>query len=173
MCTAYNTHYILYPVHINLMATQKEPQDTFGFLLHDVARLLRKNFNRRVQSIGLTQEQCRVILQLSRHEGIQQVDLAELLEIKPITLARLLDKLQESGLIERRPNPDDRRAFRLYLTRGAHTMLKKILAIGAATRADAHGNIPSAELDKLFSVLSRLKTNLVNAEDHRLGNKGH
>ena len=60
------------------MPSSKEPQDTFGFLIHDVARLLRKNFNRRVQSFGLTQEQCRVILHLSRHEGIQQVDLAEL-----------------------------------------------------------------------------------------------
>ena len=112
------------------MPSAREPHDTFGFLIHDVARLLRKNFNRRVQSFGLTQEQCRVVLHLSRHEGIQQVDLAELLEIKPITLARLLDKLQENGLIERRRNPDDRRAFRLYLTRDAHAVLKKILAIG-------------------------------------------
>ena len=154
------------------MATSQEPQDSFGFLLHDVARLLRKNFNRRVQSIGLTQEQCRVILQLSRHQGIQQVQLAELLEIKPITLARLLDKLQENGLIERRQNPEDRRAFCLYLTRRAHPVLKKILAIGAATRADANKDIAAAELDRLYSVLSRFKANLISAEDDRLSNHG-
>jgi MarR family transcriptional regulator, transcriptional regulator for hemolysin len=150
------------------MPSSKEPQDTFGFLIHDVARLLRKNFNRRVQSFGLTQEQCRVILHLSRHEGIQQVDLAELLEIKPITLARLLDKLQENGLIERRRNPDDRRAFRLHLTRDAHAVLEKILALGAATRADANKKVSRADLEKMFSVLSRLKTNLIDAEENQL-----
>ena len=150
------------------MPSSKEPQDTFGFLIHDVARLLRKNFNRRVQSFGLTQEQCRVILHLSRHEGIQQVDLAELLEIKPITLARLLDKLQENGLIERRVNPADRRAFRLHLTRDAHAVLEKILALGATTRADAYRKVSRADLEKMFSVLSRLKTNLIDAEENQL-----
>jgi DNA-binding MarR family transcriptional regulator len=149
------------------MPKAREKPDTFGFLLHDVARLLRKNFNRRVQSLGMTQEQCRVILHLSRNEGVQQVELAELLEIKPITLARLLDKLEESALIERRRNPDDRRAFRLYLTAGAHAVLHNILAIGAATRADANKDVSAADLQKLFSVLSRLKTNLLNAEEHQ------
>lgn len=153
------------------MVTTGKPQDAFGFLLHDVARLLRKNFNRRVQSLGLTQEQCRVILQLSRHEGIQQVQLAELLEIRPITLARLLDKLQENGLIERRPNPSDRRAFCLYLTVDAHPLLENILTIGAATRADANKDIAAAELDSLYAVLRRLKANLISAEDHRLSNQ--
>jgi len=147
--------------------TARESKDTFGFLIHDVARLLRKNFNRRVQSHGMTQEQCRVILHLSRNEGVQQVELAELLEIKPITLARLLDKLEESALIERRRNPDDRRAFCLYLTPGAHAVLQNILAIGAATRADANRDISAADLQKLFSVLLRLKTNLLNAEEHQ------
>ena len=149
------------------MQVSRDPQDTFGFLIHDVARLLRKNFNRRVQSFGLTQEQCRVILHLSRQEGIQQVDLAERLEIKPITLARLLDKLEENGLIERRRNPHDRRAFCLYLTQGAHAVLEQILAIGAATRLDANKDIPASELDSLFSVLSRLKSNLHDAEEDR------
>ncbi len=152
------------------MARPREPQDNFGFLIHDVARLLRKNFSRRVQSFGLTQEQSRVIVHLSRCEGIQQVDLAELLEIKPITLARLLDKLQDNGLIERRVNPDDRRAFRLYLTRAAHAVLKKILVIGAATRADAYRHISASDLEITFSVLSQLKANLVNAEENLLSN---
>jgi DNA-binding MarR family transcriptional regulator len=91
--------------------------------------------------------------------------LADILEIKPITLARLLDKLQESGLIERRRNPDDRRAFRLYLTRSAHGVLQKILAIGAATRGDANQDISTSDLEMLFSVLSRLKTNLLRVDD--------
>jgi len=142
-----------------------ETADEFGFLIHDVARLLRKNFNRRVQSFGLTQEQCRVILHLSRNEGIQQVELAELLEIKPITLARLLDKLQENGLIERRLNPADRRAFLLYLTPQAHSLVKKIWAIGSATRTDANKRISRGDLAMLHSVLSRVKVNLLDAEE--------
>jgi MarR family transcriptional regulator, transcriptional regulator for hemolysin len=152
------------------MPKAPETQDVFGFLIHDVARLLRKNFNRRVHSLGMTQEQCRVILHLSRNEGIQQVDLAELLEIKPITLARLLDKLQENDLIERRRNPDDRRAFRLYLTRNARTVLKDILTIGAGTRADAIRDIATSDLEKLFSVLSRLKANLLLSEEEHSPN---
>jgi MarR family transcriptional regulator for hemolysin len=151
------------------MPLSTESQDTFGFLIHDVARLMRKNFNRRVQSFGLTQEQCRAILHLSRCEGIQQVDLAEVLEIKPITLARLLDKLQENGLIERRQNPDDRRAFCLYMTPAGHTTLKKIKAIGGATRAVANSGIPARDLEKLNLLLSRLKTNLLEDEDTNHG----
>ena len=152
------------------MPKATESPDTFGFLIHDVARLLRKNFNRRVQGLGMTQEQCRVILHLSRHEGIQQVDLAELLEIKPITLARLLDKLQEPGLIERRRNPDDRRAFRLYLTASAHAVLKDVLAIGVATRLDANRGVSTSDLEKLFSVLSRIKANLLSSENPQPSN---
>lgn len=154
------------------MPQPAESPDNFGFLIHDVARLMRKNFNRRVQSIGLTQEQCRTILHLSRCEGIQQVDLAEALEIKPITLARLLDKLQENGLIERRPNPEDRRAFCLYMTTAGHAALKKIRTIGSATRADAHGDMSARDLDKLHALLNRLKSNLLDAEEGRQSSHG-
>lgn len=146
------------------MPQRSQPDNEFGFLIHDVARLLRKNFNRRVQSFGLTQEQCRVILYLSRNQGIRQVDLAELLEIKPITLARLLDKLQETDLIERHPNPADRRAFLLHLTPRAHSVVDRILAIGSATRSDANKRISRADLATMYSVLSRLKANLLEAE---------
>ena len=113
-----------------------EPEGAFGFLLHDVARLLRGNFNRRVQVLGLTQAQCRVILHLSRNEGIQQVALADILEVQPITLARLLDKLQAAGLVERRRDPSDRRAFCLSLTASAHPLLEQIWSLAAAFRRD-------------------------------------
>jgi len=150
------------------MSSPVVPEESLGFLIHDVARLLRKNFNRRVQSIGLTQEQCRVILHLSRNEGLRQVELAELMEIRPITLARLLDKLQESGLIERRRDTGDRRAFCLYLTRSTRPVLAQILAIGAAARSDANRDIPPGELDLMYDILCRLKANLVSAEESQL-----
>jgi DNA-binding MarR family transcriptional regulator len=154
------------------MPSPAEPGDSFGFLINDVARLMRKNFNRRVQSFGLTQEPCRVIVHLSRHEGMRQVELAELLEIQPITLARLLDKLQEHGLIERRRDTEDRRAFCLYLTREAHSVLEKILAIGAATRSDANKDIPQKELDQMYAILCRLKANLLSAEENQRPDTG-
>lgn len=154
------------------MSNPIAPEDSFGFLIHDVARLLRKNFNRRMQSSGLTQEQCRVILHLSRNEGVRQVELAELMEIRPITLARLLDKLQESGLIERRRDTGDRRAFCLYLTPASRSVLAKILAIGAATRADANAEIPPSDLDRMNSVLCRLKANLLRADEHQRSGTG-
>ena len=154
------------------MSSPGEPEESVGFLIHDVARLLRKNFNRRMQSSGLTQEQCRVILQLSRNAGIRQVELAELMEIRPITLARLLDKLEESGLIERRRDTGDRRAFRLYLTRASRSVLAKILAIGAATRMDANRDIPPGELESMYAVLCRLKANLLRAEEHERADPG-
>ncbi len=143
-----------------------EPEGTFGFLLHDVARLLRRNFNRRVQALGLTQAQCRVILHLSRNEGIQQVALAEILEVQPITLARLLDKLEAASLIERRRDPADRRAFCLYLRDSARPLLEKIWALAAETRAEAINGMSDAALTRFFATLQTLKDNLLTAESH-------
>lgn len=141
-------------------------EGNLGFLIHDVARLLRRNFNRRVQCLGLTQAQCRVILHLHRCEGLQQVALAELLEIQPITLARLLDKLETSGLIERRRDPKDRRAFCLYLTPAAHPLLEQILTLGAQTRTDAYGTMDDDARQHLFQTLQTLKTNLLKTEEN-------
>jgi len=141
-----------------------ETEGSFGFLLHDIARLMRKNFNRRVQELGLTQAQYRVILHLSRCEGIQQVALADILEIQPITLARLLDKLEAANMIERRRDPKDRRAFCLYLTPSAYPLLETILQFAAQTRADAAGALTSKELIPFFTTLTTLKENLLKAD---------
>jgi DNA-binding MarR family transcriptional regulator len=99
-----------------------------SFVLHDVARLLRKRFEQRSRTSGLTRAQWQVLAYLSLHEGIHQNKLAELIEIKPITLARLLDKMEARGFIERRPNPADRRAWLLYLTPEAHPLLESCAA---------------------------------------------
>jgi DNA-binding MarR family transcriptional regulator len=141
--------------------TFPEHDGGFGFLLQDVARLLRAHFNRRVQVLGLTQAQCRVVLRLAHHEGIQQVALAEILEIQPITLARLLDKLQAAGWVERRRDPNDRRAFCLYLTAQAYAQLKPIWALGSETRAAAIAGLDDAQLTGLTSTLQAMKDNLL------------
>jgi MarR family transcriptional regulator, transcriptional regulator for hemolysin len=135
-----------------------------GFLLHDVSRLLRRNFSRRIQSLGLTQAQCRTLLHLARNEGLRQVDLAEILEVQPITLARLIDQLAELELVERRPDPADRRAFRLVLTRAAKSVLAQIRALGALTWADATADVGPARMTQFSKTLLDLKRNLLAAE---------
>jgi len=141
-----------------------ETEGAFGFLLHDIARLMRKNLNRRVQKLGFTQAQYRVILHLSRSEGIQQVALAEILEIQPITLARLLDKLEAANMVERRRDPKDRRAFCLYLTPAAYPLLETILNLAKQTRVDAAGSLTAKELTTFFNTLTTLKENLLKAD---------
>jgi DNA-binding MarR family transcriptional regulator len=139
-------------------------EGAFGFLLHDIAGLMRKNFNQRVQHLGLTQAQYRVILHLSRCEGLQQVALAERLEIQPITLARLLDKLEAAKMVERRRDPKDRRAFCLYLTPAAYPLLQKILKLAQQTRVDAVGSLTQKELTEFFNTLTAMKENLLRVD---------
>ena len=96
------------------------------FLISDVGRLLRTYADHKARQFGMTRAQWAVLLRLERREGLKQSDLAEDLDIQPITLTRLVDRLCESGLIERRPDPVDRRAKRLYLTPAAHPLLDRI-----------------------------------------------
>jgi MarR family transcriptional regulator, transcriptional regulator for hemolysin len=91
-----------------------------GFLLHEVARLLRKRFEQNARGCGLTRSQWQVLTYLGQNEGINQARLAELLEIEPITLGRILDKLETRSLIERHPHPTDRRTWLLHLVEAAH-----------------------------------------------------
>ncbi|TGV77512.1 MarR family transcriptional regulator, partial [Mesorhizobium sp. M00.F.Ca.ET.158.01.1.1] len=108
-----------------------------SFVLHDVARLLRKRFEQRSRASGLTRAQWQVLAFLSLHEGIHQNKLADLIEIVPITLARLLDKMEARGFIERRPDPVDRRAWLLYLTPRARPLLEIMRGNGQKTRDEA------------------------------------
>jgi DNA-binding MarR family transcriptional regulator len=141
-----------------------DPERSLGFLIHDVARLLRRNFNRGVQALGLTQTQWRAIAQLSRNEGINQVTLADILEIQPISLARLLDRMQASGLIERRPDPRDRRAVQLYLTPEAEPILAALRKQAAETHHHAIGTMTEEGHDQLIEALRTLKRNLLAEE---------
>src|SRR5690242_9729779 len=108
-----------------------------SFVLHDVARLLRKRFEQRSRAFGLTRAQWQVLAQLSVHEGIHQNKLADLVEIMPITLARLLDKMEAGGFVERRPDPADRRAWLIYLTPKAHPLIEVMRSNGRKTRDEA------------------------------------
>ena len=140
----------------------ERPDRNLGFLLHDVARLMRKRFEQNARDLGLTRSQCQVLAHLARHQGIQQGGLAEILEVEPITLTRLLDRLEAQGLVERRAHASDRRIRLLYLTARAHPLLSDIFTIGAATRAEALEGVPEAEREHLFAILSAMKANLLN-----------
>src|SRR5258705_13782238 len=106
---------------------------TLGFLLHEVARLLRRRFEQNARGFGLTRSQWHVLAYLANNEGINQCGLADLLEIEPITLCRIVDKLQALGLVERHPDPSDRRARRLPLTPPARPKLSPRLKLSEAT----------------------------------------
>lgn len=99
---------------------------SFGFLVSDTARLLRRRFEQRSRHLGLSRAQWQVLAHVSRHEGAKQACLAEMMDIEPITLTRLLDRMEEAGWVERRPDPNDRRARLLYLTPQARPKLAEM-----------------------------------------------
>jgi DNA-binding MarR family transcriptional regulator len=142
----------------------RDPDQSVGFLVNDVARLLRRNFNRRAQELGLSQARWQALAYLSRQEGVNQVSLAESLEIQPMTLVRLIDRLQEAGLVARRPDPGDRRAFRLYLTAAARPLLDRMWDLAAETRAEAMAGLADDRRQALIESLRHVKRNLVAAE---------
>lgn len=136
---------------------------TLGFLLHDVARLLRKRFEQNARGSGLTRSQWQVLAYLERNDGIQQGALAELLEIEPITLGRLVDKLQTMGLVVRVPHPTDRRIWLLRLTAKAKPKLDDLKVLGERTRREALQCISETDHERLLKLLTTLKSNLASA----------
>jgi MarR family transcriptional regulator for hemolysin len=136
---------------------------TLGFLLHEVARLMKRRFERHARGSGLTRAHWQVLARLSLHEGINQSGLAELLEVEPITLGRIVDKLQIFGLVERRPDPSDRRVWLLHLTPAARPKLTLLHRLGVVTRGEALAGVPDADIEHLLRTLQALKANLTDA----------
>ncbi len=137
-----------------------DPQNSVGFLLNDVARLMRRDFDARVESLGLTQSQWRAIAHIARLEGCNQVTLAEQLEIKPITLTRLIDRLSESGWVVRQPDPRDRRAIQLHLTDKSRPLITMMQEKALQTRAEALKGLSENECTALTRTLQIMKANL-------------
>ena len=138
---------------------------TLGFLLHDVARLLRRRFEQNARDLGLTRSQWQVLAYLAQNEGIRQSALADILDIEPITLVRLLDKLESLGLVERRAHPHDRRVWLLHLTDKARPALEQMRRIGALTREEALSGIAEGDRERLMRTLAAMKENLAAALD--------
>lgn len=138
----------------------KEDQ-TIGVLLHDVARLMRKRFEQRARHAGLTRSQWQTLHLLSKNEGVHQKALAEMQEVEPITLMRLVDKLSDRGLVERRKHESDRRVWQLYMTDEARSLLAEMRELGEETRSEALNDIADADRERLFELLETMKSNLV------------
>jgi len=136
------------------------PEKSIGFLIYEVSRLMRRDFDQRVQALGLTQAQWRAIAHIAHQEGCKQATLAELLEIKPITVTRLIDRLVDAGWVTRVPDPDDRRAIQLHLTQKVRPLLDTMQEKALQTRQKALQDIGTEEFDVLFATLKTMKNNL-------------
>lgn len=146
--------------------------DSLGFLISDVARLLRREFDARARRIGLTRPQWRVLTMLSRAEGITQICLADQLEVEPISASRMVDRLQDAGLIERRADPADRRAWRLYLTPRSRSLLDELRPIAQTLLAETMEGFADDERDRLISYLERLRGKLSRQPAERVAVNG-
>jgi DNA-binding MarR family transcriptional regulator len=133
---------------------------SFGFLINDVARLFGRRFSHNGRRLGLTREQCRTLGYLARNEGINQAGLADRLEIRPMTLVRQIDRMEEAGWIERQPDPADRRARLLYLTAKARPILGRIWDVANETRDEALTQLSPAETKQLIELLRRVHATL-------------
>ena len=147
----------------------RKPDQSLGFLLADVTRLMRKHFDRRATAFGLTRAQWRALIWLNASEGMNQSELAEQLEMEPIAIGRVIDRLEAAGFVERRADPVDRRSWRLYLTARARAVLDDMQGISQKLRSEAVQGIDAAELKRTILVLEQIKENLL-ALDERPGN---
>jgi MarR family transcriptional regulator for hemolysin len=143
-----------------------------AFTIMDVARMLRTYADQRARQFGISRAQWGVLVRLDRSEGLKQSELAELLDLQPISLTRLLDRLAENGLIERRPDPNDRRANRLYLAPAARPLLDKLAGLGQHMMDEVLAGLDTQTNERLLRDLVLIKDNLRTAiASHSNGNQ--
>jgi len=133
--------------------------ETLPFEIGETAHTLRKAFDRLAVGLGVTRAQWKVLFRLTRTPGLRQVELADMLDLEPITLCRIVDRLEEAGLVERTRDPSDRRAWRLHVTAKARPLIEKLKAVGAELVDEAFAGIDPRELEIARSVLARVREN--------------
>ncbi len=139
--------------------------DNIGFLISDVSRLMRRRFDERARVIGVTRAQWRTLTVLNRNEGINQGKLAELLEVEPISLCRMVDRLEEAGHVERRRDPGDRRAWQIFLTDRARPLIQQLRTIADGLFEQVLNGIEPAEQTRFIDTLNHLRTNLAENDE--------
>ena len=139
----------------------------FGFLVHDVSRLIKRRFDRQARQAGLpiTRRQAAVMLYIARNQGVSQSEVATWLDMEPIALVRMLDKLSEEGLVERRAHSTDRRVRTLWLTPAARPVIERILAINQAIREEAFAGMAAYARDTVIDILDAIRGNLALREE--------
>jgi DNA-binding MarR family transcriptional regulator len=145
---------------ISIVIISYDMSDNLGFLIADVSRLLRKEFDARVRKIGVTRPQWRVLTALGRMEGSTQGVLADFLDVEPITLCRMVDRLEEAALVERRAHPADRRAWQIFLTDKGHAMVAELRPIALSLFDDALNGLSAEETAMIDEGLERIRANL-------------
>jgi DNA-binding MarR family transcriptional regulator len=133
------------------------------FTLHDVARLIRVEANKRARRHGMTRAQWALLMRLARNPGLSQKEIADLLEVEPISVARLVDRMEAAGLVERRADADDRRIWRLHLRPAATLMLDMIDNELRALAETITGGIAQPIRDAMIAALLQMKANLLPA----------
>jgi MarR family transcriptional regulator for hemolysin len=139
----------------------------FAILLNDVARLLRTYADHKAAQFGITRAQWTVLVRLDRCEGLKQSELAEVLDLQPISLTRLLDKLCDTGLIERRSDPVDRRVKRLFLMPAARPLIEKLGDLGEELMATAVAGLDASAIERIVGELGAIKNNIRHAIQQR------
>ena len=145
--------------------------ETLPFEIGETAHALRKAFDRRAVGMGVTRAQWKLLFRLERNPGLRQIELADMLDIEPITLSRIVDRLEEAGLVERAADPADRRAWRLNVTAKAQPLIEKLHALAAELAAEAFGGIDSKDVEIARRVLGRVRENLCIAPVNRASNQ--
>ncbi len=132
----------------------------FAFCVAETAQAMRREFDRRAQALGVTRAQWRVLTRLSRQDGLRQVELAELLDVEPITLCRMIDRLSDAGLVERRVDEADRRAWRIGLTAKAGPIIEDLRALAETFLDDVLDGIAPEEQKRVMRALERVRENI-------------
>jgi MarR family transcriptional regulator for hemolysin len=137
------------------------------FEIAETAHALRKAFDRRASALGVTRAQWKVLFRLTRFPGLRQVELADMLDVEPITLCRIVDRLEEAELVERQRDPEDRRAWRLHVTDKAKPLVERLKSLGSELVDEAFADIDRSELDQVRGVLARVRENVAAVQRGR------
>jgi MarR family transcriptional regulator for hemolysin len=137
------------------------------FEINETARALRRAFDQRAATLGVTRAQWRVLARLKREPGLRQVELAERLDMEPITLCRIVDRLEEAGLVERKTDPSDRRAWLLELTGKAEPLVRQLRALARSFAEEAMDGMKEGELRELRQKLTVVRSNVARCGDQR------
>ena len=137
------------------------------FEINETARAIRRAFDQRAVDLGVTRVQWKTLARLKRQPDLRQVELAEILEMEPITLCRVIDRLEEIGLVERKPDPADRRAWRLEITPKAEPLIRKLKTVAAELTEQALSGMNNSEAEQFRSNLNMIRNNISTGQQKK------